>query len=83
MFADDILGDFEKRYFGAGHKRTNYKLKGDISVSGRVIKKNLLHMRSDNWRIFEMAGSSADGNVRFQGKIAHILPDEKKEIRYA
>ena len=23
MFADEILGDFEKRYFGAGHKCTN------------------------------------------------------------
>ena len=56
--------------------------KGNISVSGGVTKKSLLNIKSDNWRIFEMAGSSADGNVRFQGKIAHILPNEKKEVRY-
>lgn len=51
--------------------------KGEISASGGVTKKKLLKMELNNWRIFEMAGSSADGNVRFQGKIAHILPNNR------
>lgn len=56
---------------------------GEISVFGGVTKKNLLNMQDKNWRIFEMAGNSVDGNVRFTGKIAHILPDNKKGVKYA
>lgn len=53
-----------------------YEYKGEIYASGGVTRKKILKMNSKKWRIFEMMGGSDDSNVRFEGKIAHILPNE-------
>lgn len=51
-------------------------------VSGGIVKSSLLNIKLKKWRIFEMAGSADNGNVRFEGKIAHVLPDSKKEVAH-
>ncbi len=56
--------------------------KKPLFVSGGIVKSSLLNIKSKMWRIFEMAGSADNGNVRFEGKIAHILPDSKKEVAH-
>lgn len=49
-----------------------------LFVSGGIVKSSLLNIKSKMWRIFEMAGSADNGNVRFEGKIAHVLPNSKE-----
>lgn len=56
--------------------------KEPIVVSGGVVKSSLLNIKEKMWRVFEMAGTADDGNIRFEGKIAHVLPNKKKEVVY-
>lgn len=45
-----------------------------IPADGRVVKSTRLTLKEADWRIFEMKGTALDGNIRFFGKIAHMLP---------
>lgn len=49
--------------------------KGPIPAGGEVVKSTRLKLKEADWRIFEMKGTALDGNVRFSGKIAHMLPE--------
>lgn len=49
-----------------------------MAVSGGVVKSSMLNIREKMWRVFEMSGTAYNGNIRFKGKIAHILPDKNR-----
>ncbi|MFD1901177.1 AvrD family protein [Enterococcus termitis] len=48
-----------------------------ILVSGGINKTQIISMNNENWRTFNMAGETADSNVRFTGKLAHKVPNKE------
>lgn len=49
MFVDEILGNFETRYFGAGHKRTQYKLSNIFTISEGYNQASAQIIQHDQW----------------------------------
>lgn len=48
-----------------------------LLVSGGISKTQVISMNGENWRTFNMAGETADSNVRFTGKLAHKVPNKE------
>lgn len=47
-----------------------------VIVTGGINKSSLLTINSENWRLFNMSGETADSQVKFLGKMAHKLPSK-------
>lgn len=57
-----------------------YKYSGPILATGKIVNCKLLKLGTDYWRTFEMDGGTADDYIHFSGKIAHKLPQARKEL---
>ncbi len=59
--------------------KSPYFYEEPILMTGEIVKASLLNRGEDKWRTFDVAGSTIDNNVKFEGKMAHKLPRKKEE----